>query len=110
MKKLTGKEWKQFYHDDSFWRKGVWFEEEMLTVNGEEQEDLDMDEVEDDDIVRISGGVVHFPEEEKEDLSFEVFISRWQKMQRTERFVVTVDKERSASLKELIKANHGKIE
>lgn len=110
MKKMTGKEWKDFYGDPNYWKEGIWFDGEYITIDGEPIEDDEaLDQVKDDSIVRILSGVVFLNDEDTVGVSLETYYARWKKEQTTVTLVVRVNKTRLPHLEQLIKDNGGKI-
>ena len=82
--KTTGAEFKRFYADSEFWPEGAWHEEDEILADGEEPDILD--EIPDNAVVSITGGVV-LGIEDKEP-SLESWFRAWRKKQTTASFVV----------------------
>ena len=109
--KTTGKEFKQFWEDPEFWPADgeTYVEEELITVNGVEQESFDHNTVSDVDILAVSGGMVFSPVVGPEDQSLESYFKRWRKKQATATLVVECDITKRDELAALIKSNGGKV-
>lgn len=90
--KTTGAEFKRFYNDKAFWPEGTWHEDEVMTVDGKDQEGgVDIDALRDESEVRIEGGIVFGPQFDQNEPSFEGYFKRWRKLQTTATFVVECD-------------------
>lgn len=108
--KTTGAEFKRFYDDKAFWPEGTWHEDEIMTVDGEEQDDgFDVDDLRNESVVRIEGGIVFGPQfDDQNEPSFEGYFKRWRKLQTTATFVVTCDIAKVEAVKSAVKAAGGK--
>lgn len=109
MKKMTGKEWNEFYSDPVFWEDGVWYEGEEFSVDGQVVENCNDITIKDDAIVRISGGVVFLNDDDKEGISLESYFTKWKKLQTEETILFKIHKNKAEEVKRIIKAYHGKI-
>lgn len=116
MKKMTGKEWKDFYNDPVYWGPEVWFEGEEITVNGQALDSDDpwgetngLDSMEDTDIVRIAGGIVYLTEDAKDGPSLEKYFLTWRKAQTVTKILVEVRKKEAEYFKQAIKHMGGKV-
>lgn len=109
-RKTSGKELKAFYADDSFWKEGVWHEDEEILVNGQSVEDLEIGGLKDTDEISITGGYVFGPDWERSNgPTFESFFRRWKKRQTTTTFVVQCDLSQADAIKAAIRAAGGRI-
>lgn len=108
--KTSGKELKAFYADASFWKEGVWHEDEEILVNGQAVEDLEIANLNDTDEISIAGGYIFGPDwTHTEGPSFESFFRRWKKQQTTVTFVVQCDLNRADAIKAAIRVAGGHI-
>lgn len=110
--KCTGSEWNAFYHDPEFWPEGAWWDDAEITVNGvliDENHSPNVDDINDDDLVKITNGVVYLHEDDTDGPSLEAHFKRWRKQQNTASFVVEVPKTQEALLIALIVNAGGKV-
>lgn len=110
--KASGLEFKQFYNDDKYWSKGVWHEEEIVTINGKEvNDDFTFDDVKDEDEISIKEGMVYLNETIDIDngISFDSYFRKWKKEQNTVILLVNVQLQDLEKVKEAIKNAGGKI-
>jgi len=98
--RTTGKQIKDFYNDGAFWpRDGcVTLEEELVSVNGIETDDLDTSQLKDDDVVILIGGSVDLGFREGR-LPLLTYFRRWVKTQNT----ITIIVEADASIAEAVR-------
>lgn len=115
MKKLTGKQWKEFYNDPQYWGPDSWFEEENMTINGNPIPDDNLSDADslntmkDTDIVCINGGVVYLSNNFNDTVSLESHITQWKKTKNTTLILIEVKKELEKDIKQSIKNLGGKI-
>jgi hypothetical protein len=111
--KTNGAELKRFYADPSYWSNGdgeTWHEEEIITVNGVTTEDVAIEEIADDAIIQLSGGVVFSNQWDVDHaMSFETYFKRWRKEQTTATIIVEIAKDRLDVLTAAIDSAGGKI-
>ena len=108
--KTTGAEFKRFYNDKEFWPEGTWHEDELITVDGDDQEGgFDVDALRDESEVRIEDGVVFGPQFDQNEPSFEAYFKRWKKKQTTTVFVVECDIAKADAVKAAVKAAGGRV-
>lgn len=109
--KTTGAEWKHFYKDPTFWPEGVWHEDEVITVNGEQVDEYDFshEDVGDEDRMTIDGGYVAGLMGKAEPPSLEAYFKRWRKLQRTAFGAVDCPKDKVEAVKASIIAAGGKV-
>ena len=112
--KTTGAELKKFYNDHTYWPNDdgdTWHEEEIITINGEEQEDeVDFNTIRDDAVIKIEGGVIHSPKwEEGNNPSFEGYFRMWRKQQNVTFFLVECDLSKLDEVKAAIKSAGGRL-
>lgn len=109
--KTTGAELKRFYFDDAYWPDGTWHEDEEIEVDGSPlSEDLGIENLPDDAVVKIAGGyVVGLLGYENEGPSFENYFKKWRKAQNTVLFVVECNKKDVDVLKTTIRSFGGKV-
>ena len=103
--KTTGAEFKRFYADSEFWPEGASHEQEEILADGEEPDIVD--EIPDNAVVSITGGIV-FGIEGKEP-SLESWFRAWQKKQTTTSFVVECEIVDKAEVIAAIIAARGKV-
>ena len=95
MLKTTGKEFKKFYYDESYWPNEVWHDDETLLVDGAEWpwEQADVIEMPDTAEVQLDGGHVReLPD--GQEMSFESYFMQWRKRQCTVRLLIEVPGEK----------------
>ncbi len=109
--KTTGSELKRFYFDDAYWPDGTWHEDEEIEVDGSPlSEDLGIEDLPDDAVVKIAGGaVIGLPDCGDDGPSFEGYFKKWRRVQNTVSFVVECDKKDVDVLKTSIRAFGGKV-
>lgn len=109
--KTTGAEFKRFYNDPAFWPDGAWHEDEEIEVDGSPiSEDLAIEEVPDNAILKLTGGVVlGLPNDDGDGVSLETHFKRWRKAQNTVSFVVECDKKDADVLKTTIRTFGGRV-
>lgn len=108
--KTTGLEWRKFYSDNSFWPKNSWHDEEHVLVDGAEPgDDFNFDEVADETVLTVSGGVVFLNEDATDGPSLEAYFRRWKKKQTTSLLIVEVPREAADTMRALIVAAGGKV-
>lgn len=85
--KTTGAEFKRFYNDDgAAWPEGAWHEDEEVQVGGESWDGA-FEDIPDEAIVSLCGGVV-YGVSNGADPSFETHFKRWRKAQNKVTLVV----------------------
>lgn len=114
MKKMTGKEWKEFYNDPQFWGPDVWAVSKEITINNEsipdDLGDVDwLNNMKDTDIVRISGGIVYLTDDAKDGPSLEKYFLDWRKSQNVAKILIEVRKKETDYFKQAIQHMGGKI-
>lgn len=109
--KTTGAELKRFYFDNAYWPEGAWHEDEEIEVDGSPlSEDLGIEDLPDDAVVKIAGGaVIGLPGCENGGPSFESYFKRWRKSQNTVSIVVECAKDKEAAIRAAIRAAGGRI-
>lgn len=96
--KIFGAEWKRFYSDPKFWPDGAWHDDVLLTVNGKDDSDgeIDLVLVNDTDRITVSGGVVFMSEDGNDSEiapSMELHLKRWRKAQVTSTLLIEIPNE-----------------
>jgi hypothetical protein len=109
--KTTGTELKRFYFDEAFWPDGAWHEDEEIEAYGSPlSEDIGIEDVPDNAVVKITGGVVlGLPDWEDDGPSFEAHFKRWRKAQNAVSFVVECAKDKEEAVRAAIRATGGRI-
>lgn len=108
--KTTGAEFKRFYNDPKCWpqdKGDTWHEDEVVLSNGEPIEEYD--DIPDNAIVSVDGGIVFGPQWDGNEPSFETFFKRWRKQQDTVTIVVDAPKDKADAIKAAIKAAGGRV-
>ena len=114
MIKTTGAEFKRFYSDEAFWKDGLFHEEEMILVDGENVCDefgcssFDLSEVADNAKMEISEGIV-YKDNYEEVANFEGYFRKWRKLQTTVFLTVEAPKDKADAIKAAIKTAGGKV-
>lgn len=110
--KLTGKQYKDFLNDEEYWCHGeLWYEDALLTLNGQEEDDIDSAWIKNTDIITIEDGFlnsenVHHPKYGK---SFVSFIKAWLKKQSCETILVEVPNEKKQEFLKWLETHKCKI-
>lgn len=105
--KMTGAEYKRFLTDTILWGEDGYYEDAFLSVDGQSEEDgIDLDNLADTAEVRIKGGYVLDLPGDKE-MSLEGLFKKWKRLQDTDTFLVTCPKDKTETMKALIKNNGG---
>lgn len=110
--KTTGIELKAFCNDPEFWPDGVIHEEEEIIVNGVDfldMGDADINDIQDDDIVKISYGIVFKGDEYNKLGSFESYFKKWQKSKKIDILMVVCDKDKTEQVRAAIITAGGKV-
>ena len=83
--KTTGAEWSAFYADKAAWPDHAWHEDETVTVDGAEVDNLEFDpaNLPPNARVTVSGGVVFLNEESTNGPTLEAYFKSWRKKQNT---------------------------
>jgi len=109
--KTTGAEFKRFYEDGAWWDNdsgNIWVEDEVITVDGQEQTDgVDLNALSDGALVVITGGYVYGLD--GDEPSLEAYFKRWRKQQNTASFLVECDISKLEAVKAVIKAAGGRV-
>jgi len=99
--KTTGVEFKKFYSDETYWKEGVYHDDELVEVNGEEWNEK-FENIPDDAKVKISFGEV-LETGDEDPPSFEMFFKRWKKIQSTAKMIIEFPIEKTEEIKEKLK-------
>lgn len=89
--KMKGVEWNAFYNDPIIWQRGVWHDDLLLNVDGDDIDD-DFDNIDPKATVTIESGVIYFQDEpdEESSASFESTIRKWRKNQKFKTICVEI--------------------
>ncbi len=112
--KTNGLEFKKFYNDPEYWPKGMFHESGEITINDvivPEDVELDMIDIKDTDIVKITEGIVFNDTDydSRDAQSFEGYFKKWKKKQKYVYVVVEVLKEKLEEFKNTLAGTHGRI-
>lgn len=107
--KTTGAEWKKFYADDSAWPDGWFHEDEIITINGIKDDDIDLKTIADDSVVVVSGGVVFMGDYGNDGDSLEGHFKKWRKKQTHVFLTVEVHKDNVDKVRSGIESSGGKV-
>lgn len=113
--KTNGAEYKAYINEQSakWWPDGAYMDDSVLNVNGveigEDNFDFDPGKLEDSDAVSIIFGSYYISPGDRDPISLEAHFKRWRKAQTTVRILVEVHKDKLESLRDVIKANSGKV-
>lgn len=111
--KTSGAEIKAFYRDDAYWPDdkdgNVWHDDLLLEVNGTESDDVNIDELQSSDQVKIVDGYILSHGVYKVDCSFESYFKKWRKEQNTAFISAKVPKDKLDAVKAAIKAAGGTV-
>ncbi len=108
--KMSGVDFKAFIgsKDPAWWPEGLYIEDELLRVNGEEAELGNTDDYKDTDLIEIVGGALAWDsilkDREMPPGSLKALARRWLKAQNETRVVIAVPNERVDELAALLKA------
>lgn len=105
----TGAELKAFYEDDSIWPEGAYHDEVMVSLDGVEMSDFDIELIPSDSKVKILYGYIHSNNLDEESVSFESHFKKWRKNQKTSFLMVKVDNAIKDKVASAIKAAGGVI-
>ena len=98
--KCTGKEFKAFESDATYWhpgnaeRESTYMDDVVLEINGEEVEDFEVQEFNDIDNIKIVSGHVINCTKGPMNQSLAGYFKRWKKAQTVETICVEIPKER----------------
>ena len=110
--KTTGAEFKRFYADKAFWPSGRYHDDAVVTIDGKQDDDADLDNVHDDAVMTLDGGVVLQPGEggrHAEIDSFDGHFKKWKKKQTTTVFIVECPLAAADTVREAIVKAGGKV-
>lgn len=109
--RINGRDWKEFYKDESVWKSGGhewWHEDEGFSVNGEDAIDGDLESPSDMDILTFHSGVLYCDSWGKSKcLASE--IRKWLKAKAHVNLIAEVNKNRLDEFKALMKLHKFKI-
>lgn len=117
--KCTGAEFKAFYNDKHYWvphdkgttdRDYTWHDDQLITIDGNQDDERDIDLIPDSAVVQITGGVVFGPVVGPSEPSLESYFRRWKREQTTTTMLVSCDKSVLDTLMAAIKAAGGRVE
>lgn len=107
--KTTGAEFKRYYNDPVFWPEGAWRDDDVILVDGVEQEDIDVDKIPDAAKVTIEAGVVFKSVSDDEGVNMGTHFRRWLKAQTLRTVLVEVDSTKFEAVVAAIKAAGGRV-
>lgn len=109
----SGRMWKKFLNDDTFWVNGSHYEDEYITVNNlEVNEEFNLAAVADTDTVRIKGGTVILTDGVDAWNHTCLLVShfrKWLKTQTHVDLVVTIERSKVQKLRQVVKAAGGLV-
>ena len=111
--KMSGADFRAFLNcnDPDIWPEGLYIEEELLRVNGIEDEIAA--EYKDSDVVEIIGGALAWDDlkKDRESLpsSLKALAKKWQKLQSESRVIVTVPNDKIEQLEAFAKTIGAKV-
>lgn len=108
--KTSGAEFKRFYNDATFWPEGAWHDDDVILVDGVEQEDIDVEKIPETAKVTIEAGVVFMSDSDDRGVGLDTHFRRWHKAQTTRQIVVEVDVAHLDALIAAIKAAGGRVQ
>lgn len=111
--KTTGAEFKEYYHDETYWVKDAWYDYHEVKVNGEYVEDIEADMPDDAQVV-IESGVVYIPVQsesgmEEKEVSLITHFKTWRKQKTCTTLVITVAKEHLDTVMASVKTLQGVV-
>jgi len=109
--KVSGKEWKRFYEDDSAWFGNAYHDDVQITIDGIDGNDVpDLGKIDDNAKVVLSGGLF-FPNDavETKPLDLVAVFKKWLARQKMSAVVVDIPKDKIDVLKEFLKQIGGKL-
>jgi hypothetical protein len=108
--KTTGAEWSAFYADKSAWPEDAWHEDETVTVDGAEVDNLEFDpaNLPPNARVTVSGGIVFLNADSTNGPTLEAYFKSWRKKQNTVFMTVEVSRTDAEKVQEAITTAGGK--
>lgn len=106
--KTTGEEFKRYYNDPVAWPEGWWHDDTLITVDGEDWSENDLNLMPDTAVVKIESGYVVCGDDGN-TMSMDAHFRKWRKAQNSTTLVVTVENDKLEAVKEAIKAAGGKV-
>lgn len=97
---LTGMAWKAFYTDRSVWVGNSYHDDGIILVNGADEYDLDIGNVEDSDVVTVIDVIYYEEQGNNKDLAS--MIKAWEKNQLNVTFTVAIPKEKAGLFKKIM--------
>lgn len=113
--KTTGKEFKAFENDVTYWhpgnseREATYMDDVILEINGAEVEDFDVQQFNDTDRIKIVAGTAMYCTKGPDDQPLDSYFKRWKKEQSTSTIFVEVNKDKLDAVIKAIKAAGGKV-
>ena len=106
MLRTSGAEWKAFC---ASLPDGWMHEDDIITVDGKSDDgNMDLDNVPDNSVMTISGGILFLDQTGKDGKSLEYSIRCWRKRAGTTRIVVEVSKDKENDVREAVEKAGGK--
>lgn len=106
--KISGAEFKRFFHDDQYWAPASHWDDVLLTINGKPEPDFDVDTLNDADEVKVESGDVYFNDSDK-TIQVATFFKSWKKAQTESILIVDVDSANKEAVIAAIKAAGGRV-
>lgn len=108
--KTNGADFKA-WHASDWGHPEAWWDDYVITINGEDVEDYDVDKLADDDVIEIHGGVIFLGQglggQEPKTIKPQTHFRNWKTKQTHERIAVLVEKEAIPAFKQLVAAFKG---
>lgn len=107
--KMKGVEWNAFYNDKEIWKRDVWHDGLVITIDGREEDVFD--DIDPKATITIEGGVIYFQEcpSEEHSASIESVIRNWRKNQKFKTICVEIPNEMLYAVCEQLKKDGCKI-
>ena len=107
MIKTTGAEFRAFYTDPAIWKEGVYHEDGIFLVGGEELDfSEDLESVPPNVVMKIDGGVI-FDGDER--LDFEKVFRKWKKARTVVVLAIEVKRADEDAMTEAVKRLGGRV-
>lgn len=109
MIKTTGKEFKEFYGDDTYWPSDMWVDDVHITADDMPFDTEDLDKLSDNAVVRIYRGIVFYDQDGEKFISFTSFFKRWRDKRNSQTFIISVPHADVGILKTVVKNHKWKL-
>jgi hypothetical protein len=99
---ISGKEFREFF-ESNLWEEDTWYDDAVIRVNGNIEEDIVAEDIENHDLVIIEGGEIR-DHSKYESYTLERFFDVWHSQQTHTTLVIEFPKEREDEIRRALGA------